>query len=40
MGTGQAAGAAAAHSIAEKKPVQDIDTEALVKTLKSWGAVL
>ncbi len=40
MGTGQAAGAAAAQSIKEKKAVQEIDTDKLVETLKSWGAVL
>lgn len=40
MGTGQAAGAAAAQSIREGKAVQDIDTEALVSTLRGWGAVI
>ena len=40
MGTGQAAGVAAAQSIKEGKPVQDIDTACLVKTLKDMGAVL
>lgn len=40
MGTGQAAGVAAAQSIAEGKPVQEIDTARLVNTLKSLGAVL
>ena len=40
MGTGQAAGVAAAQSIKEGKPVQDIDTARLVKTLKDMGAVL
>lgn len=40
MGTGQAAGVAAAQSLSEGKPVQDIDTDRLVATLKSLGAVL
>jgi hypothetical protein len=40
MGTGQAAGAAAAQSVAKGCAVQNIDTEALVATLKEWGAVL
>lgn len=40
MGTGQAAGAAAALSVASGKPVQDIDTSTLIETLKNWGAVL
>jgi hypothetical protein len=40
MGTGQAAGVAAAQSIAEGKPVQEIDTAKLVATLKDLGAVL
>ena len=40
MGTGQAAGAAAAQSVAKGCAVQDIDTAALVTTLKEWGAVL
>ena len=40
MGTGQAAGAAAAQSVANNQAVQDIDTAALVETLKGWGAVL
>ena len=40
MGTGQAAGAAAAQAIANKQAVQDIDTAQLVATLKEWGAVL
>ncbi len=40
MGTGQAAGIAAAQSLAERKPVQDIDTDRLVTTLKTLGAVL
>lgn len=40
MGTGQAAGAAAAMSVASGKPVQDIDVEELVTTLRGWGAVI
>ena len=40
MGTGQAAGAAAALSVTSGKPVQEIDTNALIATLKKWGAVL
>lgn len=40
MGTGQAAGAAAAQSVASGCTVQDVDTAALVATLKDWGAVL
>lgn len=40
MGTGQAAGAAAALSVASKKSVQEIDTKELIATLKNWGAVL
>ena len=40
MGTGQAAGAAAAQAIANNQAVQDIDTAQLVATLKEWGAVL
>ena len=40
MGTGQAAGAAAAQAIANGQAVQDIDTAQLVATLKEWGAVL
>lgn len=40
MGTGQAAGAAAAQAVANKQAVQDIDTAQLVATLKEWGAVL
>ena len=40
MGTGQAAGAAAAQSIANNQAVQDIDTAQLIETLKGWGAVL
>ncbi len=38
MGTGQAAGVAAAQSIAAGKNVQDIDTDALVRTLREMGA--
>ena len=40
MGMGQAAGAAAAMSVASGKTVQNIDVEKLVDTLKGWGAVL
>ena len=40
MGTGQAAGVAAAQAIANGQAVQDIDTAQLVATLKEWGAVL
>ncbi len=40
MGTGQAAGAAAALSIASNNTVQEIDTNTLIATLKKWGAVL
>lgn len=40
MGTGQAAGAAAAQSIAEGRDVQNIDVPKLVETLKSLGTVL
>lgn len=40
MGTGQAAGAAAAMAVANNQAVQDIDTAELVATLKEWGAVL
>ena len=40
MGTGQAAGAAAAQSVSSGLPVQDIDTQALISTLKGWGAIL
>lgn len=40
MGTGQAAGAAAAQSISTGKDVQNIDTATLVSTLKKWGAIL
>ena len=40
MGTGQAAGAAAAQCVAKGCAVQNVDTAALVATLKEWGAVL
>jgi len=40
MGTGQAAGAAAAMSAQSGKNVQNISTDDLVSTLKKWGAVL
>lgn len=40
MGTGQAAGVAAAQAVAEKKSVKDIDIEALTSTLRSLGAVI
>ena len=40
MGTGQAAGAAAAMAVANNQKVQDIDTAQLIATLKEWGAVL
>ena len=40
MGTGQAAGAAAAMSVQSGKNVQNINTDALVSILKKWGAVL
>jgi hypothetical protein len=40
MGTGQAAGAAAAQSITQNCAVQDIDTQQLIATLKEWGTVL
>jgi hypothetical protein len=40
MGTGQAAGVAAAQSIAEGKPVQEIDTARLVTTLRELGAII
>ena len=40
MGTGQAAGAAAAQAVANNQKVQDIDTAQLVGVLKEWGAVL
>ena len=40
MGTGQAAGVAAAMAVANNQAVQDIDTAQLVATLKEWGAVL
>jgi hypothetical protein len=37
---GQAAGAAAVQSIRSKKPAAEIDTEALVATLRKAGAYL
>lgn len=40
MGTGQAAGAAAAQAVANNQKVQDIDTAQLITVLKEWGAVL
>lgn len=40
MGTGQAAGVAAAQSITEHCSVQSVNTEKLVATLKELGAVL
>ena len=40
MGTGQAAGVAAAQSLSEGKSVRDIDMSRLVETLKALGAVL
>lgn len=40
MGTGQAAGVAAAQSITEHSSVQSVNTEKLVATLKELGAVL
>ncbi|MCR5133983.1 MAG: FAD-dependent oxidoreductase [Bacteroidales bacterium] len=40
MGLGQAAGTAAAQSIAEGKYVQDIDTSTLVSKLREMGAVI
>ena len=40
MGTGQAAGAAAAMSVQSGKAVQNINTDTLVSILKKWGAVL
>lgn len=40
MGTGQAAGAAAAQSITAHCSVQDIDTKELMTTLSKWGAIL
>ena len=40
MGTGQAAGVAAAQAVANNQRVQDIDTTQLIATLKEWGAVL
>lgn len=40
MGTGQAAGAAAAMCVADGVSVQDVNVSELVGTLKGWGAVL
>lgn len=40
MGTGQAAGIAAALSVRSGKPVQDIDTEELIATLRGLSAVI
>jgi len=40
MGTGQAAGAAAAQSISESRSVQDIDVETLVGTVRKLGAII
>lgn len=40
MGTGQAAGVAAAMSSMGEKDVQHIDTQKLVSTLRTWGAVI
>ena len=40
MGLGQAAGTAAAQSIAEGKSVQDTDTSVLVSRLREMGAVI
>ena len=40
MGTGQAAGAAAAQCAARDVAVSDADIPALVATLQAWGAVL
>ena len=40
MGTGQAAGAAAAQAVAHNLAVQNVDTAALIEVLKGWGAVL
>ena len=38
MGLGQAAGVAAVHSLKEGRPVQDIDTDALVREVRRLGA--
>lgn len=38
MGMGQAAGAAAAQSLRQGVSVHDIDTRALIETLRGWGA--
>ena len=40
MGTGQAAGVAAAQSVAANCSVQEVDTAKLIATLKEWGTVL
>ena len=40
MGTGQAAGAAAAQSVFEGRNVQDIDVETLVGTVRKLGAII
>ena len=40
MGTGQAAGVAAAQSIAENRDVQNIDIETLVGTVRKLGAII
>ena len=39
-GTGQAAGVAAAQSIAENRDVQNIDIETLVGTVRKLGAII
>ena len=40
MGTGQAAGAAAAKCVANNQTVHQIDSEILVKTLRELGALV
>ena len=40
MGTGQAAGVAAAQSITENRDVQNIDIETLVGTVRKLGAII
>lgn len=40
MGTGQAAGAAAAMAAATGVKVQEVNTKELISTLKEWGAIL
>ena len=40
MGTGQAAGAAAAQCVAHNQTVHQIDTSKLIETLKEWGTIL